>query len=404
VLAEAMRARLRAAPLRTLGFGLGLGLLASPGTSQTTELPTGNPATPEVVRFYHADTLGSVRAVTDLQGDVVARYDYLPYGEQIPAAQGRGDVPGYDDDAGNKHKFTAKERDSESSLDYFGARYFSGAQGRFTSADPDGEGSHVADPQSWNAYAYSLDNPLRYVDPDGESATLAGAIGGAIVGGGIALWKGESVWQGAVSGAVAGALAGAVIDTGGAALGVYGAAAAGGALGGAGGGVVGRALKGEQSTVRDVAVDATLGAAGGVVGAAAGKAVTYAAQRVVGPSARFETLRPGPYANESIPASGPRVTAAEAQQLRGQPCHTCGRAVPGTKSGNPVGDHQPATGSIVRGSEQNLYPQCTNCSFPRQANQVRAQNGIWRQQQRIGEQAGAGAGTAGTRRREDEPY
>jgi RHS repeat-associated protein len=52
-------------------------------------------------------------------------------------------------------------------LDYFGARYFSGAQGRFTGADPALFPHDITDPQSWNKYVYTRNNPLRYVDPDG---------------------------------------------------------------------------------------------------------------------------------------------------------------------------------------------------------------------------------------------
>src|SRR6185503_3204133 len=63
-----------------------------------------------------------------------------------------------------------KERDNESGLDYFGARYYSGAQGRFTSVDP---GNYQArrtpnDPQSWNGYSYVNNNPLVRVDLDGR--------------------------------------------------------------------------------------------------------------------------------------------------------------------------------------------------------------------------------------------
>ncbi len=50
--------------------------------------------------------------------------------------------------------FKGKERDAETGLDYFGARYFSGAQGRFTSVDPAFESENDANPQSWNRYAY----------------------------------------------------------------------------------------------------------------------------------------------------------------------------------------------------------------------------------------------------------
>jgi len=53
-------------------------------------------------------------------------------------------------------------------LDYFGARYLSAAQGRFTSPDPHNEGAQLVDPQSWNMYSYVRNNPLRYVDPDGQ--------------------------------------------------------------------------------------------------------------------------------------------------------------------------------------------------------------------------------------------
>lgn len=68
----------------------------------------------------------------------------------------------------NHYKFTGKERDAETGLDYFGKRYFSGAQGRFTSPDPHNEGAQLFDPQSWNMYSYVGNNPLRYVDPDGQ--------------------------------------------------------------------------------------------------------------------------------------------------------------------------------------------------------------------------------------------
>lgn len=64
-------------------------------------------------------------------------------------------------------KFTGKERDAETGLDYFGARYMSSAQGRFTSPDPLLNSGHPADPQSWNRYTYALNNPLKITDPTG---------------------------------------------------------------------------------------------------------------------------------------------------------------------------------------------------------------------------------------------
>ena len=58
--------------------------------------------------------------------------------------------------------------DAETRLDYFGARYYSAAQGRFTSADKPFADQHMENPQSWNLYAYVRNNPLTYVDPDGQ--------------------------------------------------------------------------------------------------------------------------------------------------------------------------------------------------------------------------------------------
>ena len=69
---------------------------------------------------------------------------------------------------------TGKERDSETGLDYFGARYYSGAQGRFTSPDKPFADQHLEEPQSWNLYSYVRNNPLKFVDPTGRGAVSAG--------------------------------------------------------------------------------------------------------------------------------------------------------------------------------------------------------------------------------------
>lgn len=74
---------------------------------------------------------------------------------------------------------TRKERDSETGLDYFGARYYSSFHGRFTSVDP---GSFVpADPQSWNRYPYTQNNPLKFTDPTGEELYITGDYADGIV-------------------------------------------------------------------------------------------------------------------------------------------------------------------------------------------------------------------------------
>jgi RHS repeat-associated protein len=69
------------------------------------------------------------------------------------------------------YNFTAKERDPESGLDNFGARYDSSNLGRFMS--PDNGAFHLDNPQSLNRYTYVLDNPMVYVDPDGDDSFSA---------------------------------------------------------------------------------------------------------------------------------------------------------------------------------------------------------------------------------------
>jgi len=73
---------------------------------------------------------------------------------------------------------TGKERDSESGNDYFPARYYASSMGRWTSPDP--SGLYLADPenpQTLNLYSYVVNNPLRFVDPDGLQADPAATQG-----------------------------------------------------------------------------------------------------------------------------------------------------------------------------------------------------------------------------------
>jgi RHS repeat-associated protein len=65
-----------------------------------------------------------------------------------------------------------KERDAETGLDCFGFRYYSGAQGRWTSPDAPFADQHPENPQSWNLYGYVRNNPLNSIDPDGRGDLL----------------------------------------------------------------------------------------------------------------------------------------------------------------------------------------------------------------------------------------
>lgn len=76
--------------------------------------------------------------------------------------------------------FTGNERDAETGLDYFGARYFSGAQGRFTSPDEPLIDQFPEDPQSWNLYSYVRNNPLICTDPTGNDCVYLNSGGTGI--------------------------------------------------------------------------------------------------------------------------------------------------------------------------------------------------------------------------------
>ncbi|MGO9270722.1 MAG: RHS repeat-associated core domain-containing protein [Terriglobia bacterium] len=73
----------------------------------------------------------------------------------------------YDEPLRCAYKFTGKERDAESGLDYFGARYDSSSVGRFMTPDPFLNSGRPANPQTWNRYSYALNNPVTIVDPTG---------------------------------------------------------------------------------------------------------------------------------------------------------------------------------------------------------------------------------------------
>jgi RHS repeat-associated protein len=124
------------------------------------------------VNWLVADQLGTPRMVFDKTGWLanVKRHDYLPFGEELIATQGlRTQSLGYTADT-VRQKFTLKERDIETGLDYFLARYYSSSQGRFTSVDPLMASGNAGSPQSWNRYSYCFNNPLRFTDPTGMLA------------------------------------------------------------------------------------------------------------------------------------------------------------------------------------------------------------------------------------------
>jgi RHS repeat-associated protein len=110
------------------------------------------------VNYYFADHLGTARTVANATGAILDDSDFYPFGGERAAIAPT---------SGNNYKFTGKERDTESTLDYFGTRHYGSNMGRFVSPDPLLSTLRPENPQTLNRYTYTLNSPLRYVDPTG---------------------------------------------------------------------------------------------------------------------------------------------------------------------------------------------------------------------------------------------
>jgi RHS repeat-associated protein len=151
------------------------------------------------IQWLVTDQLGTPRMIIDKTGSLagVKRHDYLPFGEELFAGTGgRTTAQGYSASDNVRQKFTSKERDNETGLDYFLARYYSSTQGRFTSPDEFTGGpdelfdfaedasnnptfyADITDPQSLNKYQYTYNNPLNLTDSDGHCPDCPPVIGG----------------------------------------------------------------------------------------------------------------------------------------------------------------------------------------------------------------------------------
>ena len=111
--------------------------------------------------FDHQDTLGTQRIRTNYGGYVASTYLSLPWGDGYSAT-----VNNYGGDQDNEH-FAGLERDAESDTEHAQFRNYASAQGRWLAPDPYVGSYDLTNPQSFNRYAYVLNNPVAFSDPTG---------------------------------------------------------------------------------------------------------------------------------------------------------------------------------------------------------------------------------------------
>lgn len=118
------------------------------------------------LRYVLTDAQGSTRAVLNANGTVMARHDYLPFGEEIAVGIGlRSSGQGFGVTDPNRQKYGLTERDDTTGLDHTWWRKYENKAGRWTSPDP--LRGTIGAPQSFNAYTYAANDPVNFVDPSG---------------------------------------------------------------------------------------------------------------------------------------------------------------------------------------------------------------------------------------------
>jgi RHS repeat-associated protein len=117
------------------------------------------------VFFYHSDHLGSSSFITDVNGDATQHLQYLPFGEDLVHEQNTAAYL-------SPYTFSGKERDVETNLSYFGARYYEASLSIWLSVDPM---AHKYPHQS--PYTYCSNNPVILFDPDGKEDYEVNSLG-----------------------------------------------------------------------------------------------------------------------------------------------------------------------------------------------------------------------------------
>lgn len=209
--------------------------------------------------FYHSDHLGSTSYITDRNGDISQFATYTPFGESFVEDQSMKL------EGGQPYLFNGKELDRETGLYYYGARYYDPTASIWLSVDP------LANKYpGWSPYNYTMQNPVKYIDPDGNF--VAPALIGAGIGGisGFLGTEGSirDKFKGGAIGAASGLVGGTVATI---AAASFGAGAVGAAIGGALGSLASSGIEGGLQgnyniDVGSTATNALIGAVTGGLG------------------------------------------------------------------------------------------------------------------------------------------
>jgi len=174
------------------------------------------PATPTIT-YLTEDALGNIRVTTNALGELKARRDFLPFGEELYAGlAGRNTDQRYSSSTDDtRKKFATYQRDTDTGLDFAQSRYFSAMHGRFTSPDEFKGGpdelfdfeeaassnptfyADLENPQSLNKYQYSYNNPYKFNDPTGHCPPCAATLPWVIPAAGDLILTGITVVVGA---------------------------------------------------------------------------------------------------------------------------------------------------------------------------------------------------------------
>ena len=222
-----------------------------------------NDTTKEETFFYHSDHLGSTSYITDDHANITQYDAYLPYGELLVDEHSSSeDLP---------YKFNGKQFDDETGLYYYGARYMNPMTSLWYGVDPLAEKY-----PDESVYAYTHNNPVKFVDPNGKVAWIAiGALAGEVINASIAAYQGKSARE-IAGAAVSGAINGALIASGAGFM----ATAAGGTVASLGETLIGKGHINKRDIAESVVSNVVSAGIGTGVGKIIGKGATKLTAKV----------------------------------------------------------------------------------------------------------------------------